>query len=383
MLLALRQQQIPPLAGLEKVNEALGLDDSPFYLNTRLVPWERQDGRPRRAAINGLSASGTNCHLIVDEYIPESKQISETAITPSSPSLVMLSARDGVRLRELAANLLGFLERKPDLRLVDVAFTLQTGRQEMEERLAFTANSLAEARDKLSGFLAGETISAIYRGRVDGIGDAASILISDQEGKQLLAAAISNRSYDKLARLWTAGIEIDWSLLDQAGRPKRVPLPTYSFAHDRYWLRRTDTLHSDGLAVLPTTHRHSATRSSERSESATATSFASEIDSDSVTKLLRATVAEVLRCTPSEIDPDRDLFRYGFGSLYVLRVVDRFEAVTGFHLPARAFFECRTVRELVRKVIDRADFRGACREPTARRFGTAKRSVCVCGRWSN
>ena len=241
VLLALRYQQLPPLAGLEKVNEALGLEASPFYLNTGLVAWKRRGGRPRRAAINGLSASGTNCHLIIDEYIPEPGQIKESLLGPSSPSLIILSSRDGARLRESASNLLKFLERTPDLRLIDVAFTLQIGRQEMEERLAFTAWSLAEARQKLSVFLEGETVHTSHRGRVEGLGDDASLLAGGEEGKQFLAAAIHNRSLDKLARLWTAGIEIDWGLLHQAGQPKRVALPTYPFARERYWLQRTNS----------------------------------------------------------------------------------------------------------------------------------------------
>ncbi len=358
VLLALRHRQIPPLAGLEKVNEALGLDVSPFYLNTRLIPWERQGGRPRRAAINGLSASGTNCHLIIDEYIPETGQISESVADPSSPSLLVLSARDITRLEESASNLLGFLMRTADLRLIDVAFTLQTGRQEMEERLAFAACSLAEVKHKLSAFLDKETVSASYRGHVEVIGDAASMLASAEEGRQTIAAAISDRSLDKLARLWTAGIEIDWSLLDRAGHPKRVPLPTYPFARDRYWLRREETFNSGGLtAAPPAGRRHSDTGSSKISESATPISLSSDADSDSATDLLRDTIANVLRCAPGEIDPDRDLFRYGFGSLYVLRVVDQFEAATGFRLPARVFFECRTIRKLVRTMIDRADFK--------------------------
>ena len=362
VLLALRYQQLPPLAGLEKVNEALGLEASPFYLNTGLVAWKRRGGRPRRAAINGLSASGTNCHLIIDEYIPEPGQIKESLLGPSSPSLIILSSRDGARLRESASNLLKFLERTPDLRLIDVAFTLQIGRQEMEERLAFTAWSLAEIRQKLSVFLDGETVHTSHRGRVEGLGDDASLLAGGEEGKKFLAAAIHNRSLDKLARLWTAGIEIDWGLLHQAGQPKRVALPTYPFARERYWLQRTNA------AEPHDNHRHRGIVSwgvSESASDAKAGAFAYDAATDakagafaynSATDLLRNIIAEALRCAPAEIDPDRDLFRYGFGSLYVLRVVDQFEAVTGFHLPTRVFFECRTIREIVGAVAERTDF---------------------------
>ena len=45
-----------------------------------------------------------------------------------------------------------------------------------------------------------------------------------------------------LAVLWQAGVKIDWSALhhvqDGAGRPRRVPLPTYPFQRQRYWLDR-------------------------------------------------------------------------------------------------------------------------------------------------
>jgi amino acid adenylation domain-containing protein len=368
VLLALRQQQLPPLAGLEKVNEALGLDDSPFYLNTRLAAWERRGGRPRRAAINGLSASGTNCHLVIDEYIPESGPIGEGAPEGKrvggsamgrigETSLVVLSARDSDRLRETVSNLLSFLDRSPGLRLIDVAFTLQTGRQEMEERLAFAACSLGEVKYQLSAFLDGGqkqeyrssgvqelengSIGELHKGRCTG--SPPELL------NEFLAAPIRNRSLDQLARLWTAGFAMDWSLLGQDGQPRRIPLPTYPFARNRYWFRSVDR------------------RSREAKEPGARRFPDWGTDSDSATGLLRNIIAEVLRCAPAEIDPDRDLFRYGFGSLYILRVVDRFEAVTGFHLPARAFFECRTIGELVRTVIGQADFR----TPVASQPGSA------------
>jgi amino acid adenylation domain-containing protein len=385
VLLALRQQQLPPLAGLEKVNEALGLDDSPFYLNTRLATWERHGERPRRAAINGLSASGTNCHLVIDEYIPESGPIDEGQRVGGSAmgrigeaSLVVLSARDSDRLREAVSNLLGFLNRSPGLRLMDVAFTLQTGRQEMEERLAFAARTLAEVKLHLSAFLKGETVKQEFRSSEVQELQNGSIEELHKRGRtgsppelldQVLAAAIRNRSLDQLARLWMAGFEIDWSLLGPADRPKRVPLPTYPFARDRYWFRSVDRrsreveepgarrfrscrgliAHPDGVQI----------NSGDFIDGLRAAPYSSglEPDSDSAAGLLRDIIAEVLRCAPAEIDPERDLFRYGFGSLYILRVVDRFEAVTGFHLPARAFFECRTIRELVRTVIERTDFK--------------------------
>ncbi|MFA7242587.1 MAG: SDR family NAD(P)-dependent oxidoreductase [Sulfuricellaceae bacterium] len=39
-----------------------------------------------------------------------------------------------------------------------------------------------------------------------------------------------------VAKVWTAGVDIDWSALHRNERRRRVPLPTYAFEHRRYWV---------------------------------------------------------------------------------------------------------------------------------------------------
>jgi len=71
---------------------------------------------------------------------------------------------------------------------------------------------------------------------------------------------------------------------------------------------------------------------------------------EAVAELLRKIIAGALNCSPTGIDDDSDLARYGFDSLYVLRVADEVEEVLGLRIPAKVFFECRTLRELVSRV---------------------------------
>jgi len=49
---------------------------------------------------------------------------------------------------------------------------------------------------------------------------------------------ISDRSYflDKIGRLWRYGIPVNWTALHQGEKRHRVPLPTYPFERERYWL---------------------------------------------------------------------------------------------------------------------------------------------------
>jgi amino acid adenylation domain-containing protein len=332
VLLALRYGKLPPLAEVPQVNQNLGFGTGPFFFRHELSEWSRPNDRPRRAAISGLSASGTNCHLVVDEYLPE--PVHE--LPDLRPVLLVLSARNALQLGEAAANLLRFLESKPQVSLRDLAFTLQVGRQPMEERLVWIASSLSEARAKLRSFVNNEPDRDVFSGNAERIDQNAALLIGGAEGKQFLAAASKNGSLDKIGRLWVTGAEIDWDLLYESARPCRIPLPVYPFARDRYWCGQPVSLPALRLAGVqqPTTPDWTVPVPCK---------------GDDAVRLLRDLIAAVLNCAPNDIDADRALVRYGFGSLYVLRVVEQLEATTGVRIPAKSFFECRTLRELAQR----------------------------------
>jgi len=55
-----------------------------------------------------------------------------------------------------------------------------------------------------------------------------------------------------LGRLWLAGLRIDWSGFYAAESRRRVPLPTYPFEHQRYWIEAAAAPHAaEALAAAP------------------------------------------------------------------------------------------------------------------------------------
>lgn len=42
--------------------------------------------------------------------------------------------------------------------------------------------------------------------------------------------------YGRISDLWVKGVRIDWSRLYGNVQPRRIPLPTYPFARERYWI---------------------------------------------------------------------------------------------------------------------------------------------------
>src|SRR3954466_11810130 len=100
----------------------------------------------------------------------------------------------------------------------------------METRLAFAANLNPEVQRHLADFVSRRGEGGWHCGNVENANPAVAMLVSGEEGRQFLEATIRNRAFDKLARLWTAGIEVDWALLHADPRPRTIALPGYPFA---------------------------------------------------------------------------------------------------------------------------------------------------------
>jgi 3-oxoacyl-(acyl-carrier-protein) synthase len=73
VILCLQHATIPAQPNVVRLNPALNFKESPFFLVQQTIPWPKAPPHtPRRAGINGFGFGGTNAHLIVEEYIPDS-----------------------------------------------------------------------------------------------------------------------------------------------------------------------------------------------------------------------------------------------------------------------------------------------------------------------
>ena len=160
-------------------------------------------------------------------------QGAESASTPklpAGPAIIVLSARDETRLEERARQLLHALETAPEHQLADIAYTLQVGREPMEQRLALLASSLQDLREKLGRFCTKAASRAdLYVGNT-----TRRVPCAVQPGaalKQALSTWLVTGDYAKLLNLWAQGLSFDWTSLYGAAAIG-VALPTYPFAKE-------------------------------------------------------------------------------------------------------------------------------------------------------
>ena len=111
--------------------------------------------------------------------------------------------------------LLSRTDRSP-VTLKRIAYTLQVGRSEMQERVAFVARSIDEWSGLVEGLLAAKDDfyhRKVFRGSVKGGTGAALDLGDTQAGQEFMRRLVETGELEKIAELWVKGAKLDWQLL--------------------------------------------------------------------------------------------------------------------------------------------------------------------------
>jgi phthiocerol/phenolphthiocerol synthesis type-I polyketide synthase E len=185
---------------------------------------------------------------------------------------------------------------------------------------------------------------------------------SREDGDTLLTA---------LGGLWVAGVEVDWPAFHAGRRRRRVPLPTYPFERQRYWI---DFERLAGTAAAPTTSipgiaaptvetaaplalqapaPPAPTPSTTAGGSYVANRYATAGESTSYVapgNEIEEILADLWQTLLGieRVGVEDNFFRLNGNSLIALQALSRIQAVFGVKLSVRSFFETPTVAGLSR-----------------------------------
>lgn len=249
VLLQFRHGQIVPSLHAAQANPHIRFEKTPFVLNRELVDWEQPvvDGqrKPRIAGISSFGAGGANAHVILQEFVPDSVDRAQIQLASPRVAVVPLSAKSDEHLRQKARELAAFLDENTDLDLEALAYTLQTGREAMEVRLAIVADSVDVLRRRLIAFADGEHhANDVHCGTVPHRKDRVVVPTSDD--LRAMDEGVRRSEYSRVLEWWVQGVAFDWhKLYGTTRRARRIELPTYPFARDSYWI---DSVAGHGVA---------------------------------------------------------------------------------------------------------------------------------------
>jgi acyl transferase domain-containing protein len=241
ILLQLKHRQLVPTLHAEEANPFIDFKESPFYLPKSLQPWSssKSDGSiqvPLRAGISSFGIGGANAHILIQEP-PQ-----ETRISPQTlgPFLLPLSARTAENLTAYAVRCREWINTRtnPELDLAQLAFNWQTGRESMEFRLALVVLNREDLLLKLNDFITSGFGPGIFCST--GLDKNHPILAAVSgllTGGDFVRNLFRRGELDKLAALWAAGFDLDWSILNEGSSHARISFPTYPFSRRSLWVR--------------------------------------------------------------------------------------------------------------------------------------------------
>ncbi|HEX2925509.1 MAG TPA: SDR family NAD(P)-dependent oxidoreductase, partial [Ruminiclostridium sp.] len=138
-----------------------------------------------------------------------------------------------------------------DINLSDIAFTLQTGREPMPERLAIVASDLRVLCSKLEEFIRdGSGIEGVFHGNIKLKNEGLEGVFDEKGGRDLTLTLLEERRLKALAKLWVSGVDVEWSRLARSVPARVVSVPTYPFARERYWVKRKSNRAGSGEAPM-------------------------------------------------------------------------------------------------------------------------------------
>ncbi|MDK8181883.1 beta-ketoacyl synthase N-terminal-like domain-containing protein [Paenibacillus sp. UMB4589-SE434] len=315
VLLSMQHKLLPPTIHFEALNDHITLSESPFYVNTQLRPWNTAASAPRRAAVSSFGFSGTNAHLVIEEYVSSAQEIacstqvlSQVAtqvvagnVLSSSHVAAMnaadarrstnarndgsvgqyvfpLSAPDADGLIRYANMLRKWISSKgydnPEL-VKSLAYTLQTGREPMKERVVIIAAHVSDLLLGLESYLNNQTSPHVITKRHVSdtslaTADTPNVYTSDAlntgtnsigsyptaaptfaaysktslhwQGPQSLRDGLPPNDFKHLidvANTWVNGGIVPWreQYTNSSSSPVRLRLPGYPLRKERYWVR--------------------------------------------------------------------------------------------------------------------------------------------------
>lgn len=230
-ILQLKHQTIVQTVHYTKLNHNVDLSESAIYVSCKTMKWDAGDSGIRRCGISSFGISGTNCHIIMEEYCDKKRKM------PSENHLFIISADTEDSLRKMAEYIREYLVKSEEV-LGDICYTLSVGREHKGYRMAIVATSEEDLLQKLSAVVSKEDIAKsrdIF---------LSQYIISDSkvENTPEIRNAYSTEELREYAKKYVCGINYVWNNLYYRGDYRRISLPGREFRKERCWLENSQSV---------------------------------------------------------------------------------------------------------------------------------------------
>jgi iturin family lipopeptide synthetase A len=147
-VLSIKHRLLFPTLNFKIPNPDIHLENTPLYINTKLIEWGAEGNAPLIAGVSAFGVGGTNAHIILGEPPPQTEP--ESIPDSNEKKLILMSAKTESALEVQTRNLVDYFKKNPTVNLADVAYTLQVGRRGYKYRRYAVCSTVVEALEMLS-----------------------------------------------------------------------------------------------------------------------------------------------------------------------------------------------------------------------------------------
>lgn len=241
-LAAIKNKKIPGASHFNIPNLKIDFCDSPFYINNTMKSWDK-DGL-RACGVSAFGISGTNCHVIVQEYVQKDDEWK----LPGG-HILGISAKSQESLTALFASYKQYVENT-DVDVNLFAANANLYRAHHARRLAVIYDDrdhLIHILNRLVNSEPGEWehIPGVYYNFEN--------LSKEMDYSQIRATlkrcngSIIDSVYEEiksdleyLADVYSCGAKLDWASLYNGIKPRHLSIPHYPFKRTRCWLPKKE-----------------------------------------------------------------------------------------------------------------------------------------------
>jgi len=220
VILAMQEKVLPPTAGVTRPNDHIAFEDSPFFLIDRSTPWPAN--RPL-AGVSAFGMGGVNSHVVLAPA-PAELPVQRLGLPPEA-FVCKVSAATELALRRLAGLYAEALGDLSAWQVADFCFTANTARAELKYSVA-TGGSLEQIITSLKSIQCGEVHVPIR---------PLKNLVPHHPTPDSLSQ-MKPKTAVILADQYNQGHQINWQHLYEGAKNRLIPIPTYPFNKQSYWL---------------------------------------------------------------------------------------------------------------------------------------------------
>lgn len=322
VVLAVKHHSLPATLHFERPHQDSVLAESSIDIPTSSEAWKAAS--PLVAAVNATGFGGANAHVLIQEYVAAPVEINDVSSDANKePKLLVLSARTESSLRSYVQSLIPYLANTSST-WEDITWTAALKRDALECRLAAIASSKSQAIEILKEYLAGNTASGLWQGR---LGSPTKI-----------EQSTNDTSLESVASRFVKGQAIDWKTL-YSNSGNLVDLPHYAWQRKRHWIAAPDkpSLDVPSATIVATNNRTSPSARPELNVAYTA-------PTDALEQWMADQWSEALNVTP--IGVKDNFFELGGDSLQATGLLNRLQKASGESIAVTALFDAQDISSL-------------------------------------